>query len=306
LRLSIGVSFFPDDAVEPDDLMQHAQTAVMAVKAQGAHGFRLFTPSMNERARARRRIENALRKALPQNELSLYYQPKVDAQDNRIVGAEALLRWHTHGRERYKPEQFIPVAEDCGLIMPIGAWVLRQVCMQIRRWHDLGRAIPVSVNVSPLQFQHADFYPWLDQVLTETGIDPALLELELTERMVMSGGDAATRLLRRIKQRGVRLSLDDFGTGYCSLSYLKHFPIDTLKIDRMFVRDLISDRDTATITSAIIAMALSLNKVVVAEGVETREQLCFLRDARCNQLQGFLCGMPMPAADFERLLSAHP
>jgi diguanylate cyclase (GGDEF)-like protein/PAS domain S-box-containing protein len=303
LRLSIGVSFFPDDAVEPDDLLQHAQTAVMAVKAQGSHGFRLFTASMNERARAHRRIETALRKALPQNELSIYYQPKVDAQNDRIVGAEALLRWHAHGRERYKPDQFIPVAEDSGLIMPIGAWVLRQACLQIRSWHDQGQAIPISVNVSPLQFQHADFYPWLDQVLTETGIDPGLLELELTERMVMSGGDATTHLLRRIKQRGVHLSLDDFGTGYCSLSYLKHFPIDTLKIDRMFVRDLISDHDTATITGAIIAMALSLNKQVVAEGVETREQRRFLRDAGCNQLQGFLCGRPMPAANFQHLLS---
>ena len=305
LRLSIGVSFFPDDAVEPDDLLQHAQTAMMAVKAQRSHGFRFFTAAMNERARAQRRIEAALRKALPQNELSLYYQPKVDAQTNRIVGAEALLRWHANGRERYKPDQFIPVAEDSGLIIPIGAWVLREACMQIRRWQDLGHAIPVSVNVSPLQFQHADFYPWLDQVLTESGIEAALLELELTERMVMTGGDAAAGLLQRIKQRGVRLSLDDFGTGYCSLSYLKHFPIDTLKIDRVFVRDLTSDRDTATITGAIIAMARSLNKWVVAEGVETLAQRRFLRDAGCTQLQGFLCGVPMVAADFEPLLAAH-
>jgi EAL domain-containing protein (putative c-di-GMP-specific phosphodiesterase class I) len=158
------------------------------------------------------------------------------------------------------------------------------------------------VNVSPLQFQHADFYNWLDEVLNESGLDAGLLELELTERMVMSGGDATTGLLRRIKQRGVRLSLDDFGTGYCSLSYLKHFPIDALKIDRVFVHDLTSDRDTATITGAIIAMARSLNKVVIAEGVETREQAAFLRDAGCSQLQGFLFGASMPAAEFQRLL----
>lgn len=303
LRLSIGVSFFPDDAVQPGALLQHAEAAVMAVKAQGAHDFRFFTASMNERARAHRRIERALRKALPQHELSVHYQPKVDAKTHQIMGAEALLRWHARGRERYKPDQFIPVAEDCGLILPIGAWVLREACMQMRRWQDRGHKIPISVNVSPLQFQHADFYPWLDQVLIESGIDAGMLELELTERMVMSGGDATTDLLLRIKQRGVRMSLDDFGTGYCSLSYLKHFPIDTLKIDRVFVRDMIGDRDTATITRAIIVMARDLNKLVVAEGVETLEQCTFLREAGCSQLQGFLCGVPMPAADFESLLS---
>ncbi|MEO8998158.1 MAG: EAL domain-containing protein [Rhodanobacter sp.] len=302
LRISIGISVYPDDAAEPEDLLQHAETALVAVKAQGLHSYRFFTASMNERTQARRRIETALRQALPREELSLHYQPKVDAQSGRIVGAEALLRWHANGREQYKPDQFIPVAEDSGLILPIGAWVLRQACKQARLWQQHGQAIPISVNVSPLQFQHADFYNWLDEVLNESGLDAGLLELELTERMVMSGGDATTGLLQRIKRRGVRLSLDDFGTGYCSLSYLKHFPIDALKIDRVFVRDLISDRDTATITSAIIAMARSLNKVVIAEGVETREQGAFLRHAGCSQLQGFLFGAPMPAAEFQRLL----
>lgn len=304
LRISIGISVYPDDATEPEDLLQHAETALMAAKAQDLHGYRFFTASMNERARARRRIETALRQALSRHELNLHYQPKVDAQNGRIVGAEALLRWQVNGRELYKPDQFVPVAEDSGLILPIGAWVLRQACKQARLWQLHGQAIPVSVNVSPLQFQHADFYNWLDDVLNESGLDAGLLELELTERMVMSGGDATTGLLRRIKQRGVRLSLDDFGTGYCSLSYLKHFPIDALKIDRVFVHDLISDRDTATITSAIIAMARSLNKVVIAEGVETREQGAFLRHAGCSQLQGFLYGAPMPAAEFQQLLIA--
>jgi diguanylate cyclase (GGDEF)-like protein/PAS domain S-box-containing protein len=304
LRVSIGVSIYPDDALESESLLQHAETALVAVKAQGLHGYRFFTASMNERARAQRRIESALRQALPRHELSLHYQPKVDAQSGRIVGAEALLRWHANGRVQYEPDQFIPVAEDTGLILPIGAWVLRQACRQAQLWQLRGQPIAVSVNVSPLQFQHADFYSWLDDVLNETGLPAELLELELTERMVMSGGDATTGLLQRIKQRGVRLSLDDFGTGYCSLSYLKHFPIDALKIDRMFVRDLTSDRDTATITSAIIAMARSLNKLVIAEGVETREQGAFLRHAGCSQLQGFLYGAPMPAAEFQKLLAA--
>jgi EAL domain-containing protein (putative c-di-GMP-specific phosphodiesterase class I) len=197
------------------------------------------------------------------------------------------------------------VAEDSGLILPIGAWVLRQACRQARQWQQAGKVIPVSVNVSPLQFQHADFYTWLDDVLGESGLDASLLELELTERMVMSG-DATTGLLRRIKRRGVRLSLDDFGTGYCSLSYLKHFPIDALKIDRAFVRDLPNDHDTAMITRAIIAMARSLHKGVIAEGVETAEQGDFLRTAGCSQLQGFLYGAPMPAEAFGRLLGIGP
>ncbi len=303
LRLSIGISVYPDDAIEPDGLLQHAETALVAVKAQGRHGYRFFTASMNERTQARRRIETALRQALPRHELELYYQPKVDVHSGRIVGAEALLRWQANGRELYQPDQFVPVAEDSGLILPIGAWALRRACRQARAWQDLGHAIAVSVNVSPLQFQHPEFYHWLDEVLVESGLAPGLLELELTERMVMSGGDATTGLLQRIKRRGVRLSLDDFGTGYCSLSYLKHFPIDTLKIDRVFVRDLASDRDTATITSAIIAMARSLNKEVVAEGVETHAQVAFLRQAGCSQLQGFLFGAALPAAEFQALLT---
>ena len=304
LRLGVGICVYPDDTVDPELLLQHAETALVATRAQGMHGYRFFTASMDQRARARRSIESALRQALSLHQLNLHYQPKFDAQTGHIVGAEALLRWHVDGKELYKPDQFIPVAEDSGLILPIGAWVLRQASMQAQAWQRLGYVVPVSVNVSPLQFQHADFYHWLDEVLEQCGLDSDLLELELTERMVMSGGDSTTRLLHRIRQRGVRLSLDDFGTGYCSLSYLKHFPIDALKIDRMFVRDLPQDSDTATITRAIIAMARSLGKVVIAEGVETSEQREFLREAGCTQLQGFLLGMPMPASALEKLLAS--
>jgi diguanylate cyclase (GGDEF)-like protein/PAS domain S-box-containing protein len=303
LRVSVGVSIYPDDTDDAEMLLQQAQTAMYAAKAQGQHGYRFFTASMSERTQARRKIETALRHALTRQELALDYQPKVDAQTGRIVGAEALLRLRADGRELYAPDQFIPVAEDTGLILPIGAWVLREACQQAQRWKDVGLSVPISVNVSPLQFQRADFYAWLDTVLDESRLDASLLELELTERMVMSGGDATTELLQRIKQRGVRLSLDDFGTGYCSLSYLKHFPIDALKIDRTFVRDVTSDAGTAAITQAIIAMARSLQKEVVAEGVETLAQGDFLRRAGCSQLQGFLYGAPMPPAAFEALLS---
>ena len=303
VHLGIGISVYPDDAADPESLLQHAETALAAIRSQGIHGYRFFTPSMNERTRARRGIEADLRQALSRHQLSLYYQPKIDARSGRIVGAEALLRWHVRGAELYKPDQFIPIAEDTGLILPIGNWVLRQACRQARLWQEQGRRIPVSVNVSPLQFQHADFQGWLEEVLEESGLDPALLELELTERMMMSGGDSSTTLLRRIRKRGVRLSLDDFGTGYCSLSYLKHFPIDTLKIDRVFVRDVIDDADTATITRAIIEMARRLDKQVVAEGVETPEQAAFLRAAGCTELQGFLFAKAVPPDEFEKLLA---
>ncbi|MGS1014585.1 sensor domain-containing protein [Rhodanobacter sp. UC4448_H15] len=303
LHLGIGISVYPDDALDPETLLQHAETALVALRSQGVHGCRFFTASMDERARARRSIESALRQALPRGQLSLHYQPRIAASSGQIVGAEALLRWHVRGRELYKPDQFIPVAEDTGLILPIGTWVLRQACRQARAWQQQGYRIPVSVNVSPVQFQHVDFPDWLDDALADSGLDPGLLELELTERMMMSGGDVTGSLLQRIRQRGVRLSLDDFGTGYCSLSYLKHFPIDTLKIDRVFVRDLIGDADTATITSAIIAMAQRLDKLVVAEGVETDAQAAFLRQAGCAELQGFLFAAALPVADFEKLLT---
>ncbi|MGP1664933.1 MAG: putative bifunctional diguanylate cyclase/phosphodiesterase [Rhodanobacter sp.] len=303
LRVSIGISIYPEDASDPEELLQQAETALYAAKAQGLHSYRFFTAAMNERMRARQQIELSLRHALARRELSLHYQPKVDALTGAIVGAEALLRWHVDGVIAYPPDQFIPIAEDSGLILPIGTWALRQACHQARLWQWLGYSVPISVNVSPLQFQHAEFYTWLDAALTESGLDPSLLELELTERMVMSG-ESTISLLRRIRQRGVRLSLDDFGTGYCSLSYLKHFPIDALKIDRTFVRDVISDEATATITRAIIAMARSLGKTVIAEGVETVEQSEFLRLAGCSQLQGYLHGRPLPAADFEQRLMA--
>ena len=304
IHVSIGISLFPGDALEPDALVRTADAAMYEVKTQGRTGFRFYAPEMTQRSVASRRIEDVLRHALAHGELALHYQPKVDAQRGHIVGTEALLRLQIDGKDIFAPDQFIPVAEDTGLIVSIGTWVLREACQQARAWQKQQRPLPVSVNVSPLQFQYAGFYERLDQILHETGLDPALLELELTERTVMSGGDATTRLLRRIRQRGVRLSLDDFGTGYSSLSYLKHFPVDALKIDRTFVRDLTLDAETAAITSAIIAMARSLNKDVIAEGVETEAQCTFLRDAGCSQFQGFLFGMPMPATAFEERLSA--
>ncbi|RDS82113.1 EAL domain-containing protein [Dyella monticola] len=303
IRASIGISLFPHDGTEPDALVRNADAAMYEVKTQGRHGYRFYAPEMSQRSAASQRIEDVLRHALAHGELALRYQPKVDAQYGHIVGAEALLRLHVNGVEAFTPDQFIPVAEDTGLIVSIGTWALREACLQARAWQRDGRPLPISVNVSPLQFQYAGFYERMDGILNETGLDPSLLELELTERTMMTGGDGTIRLLRRIRQRGVRLSLDDFGMGYSSLSYLKHFPVDALKIDRAFVRDITQDAETAAITSAIIAMARSLNKDVIAEGVETELQSAFLREAGCSQMQGFLFGAAMTPKAFEERLT---
>jgi len=304
ISFSIGISVFPDDATDAESLLRNADTAMYEAKMQGRNGYRFFHASMNERDAARIRIEVELRKALARGELSLHFQPKVDVDIGTIIGAEALLRWQVDGVDVYTPEQFIPVAEDCGLIVPIGEWALREACRHAEAWTRLYRPLTVSVNVSSLQFQHTRFFESLGNIIIDTGIHPTLLELELTERTVMEGGDHIAGLLKRVKSLGVSLSLDDFGTGYCSLSYLKHFPIDTLKIDRAFIRDVPCDNDSAAIVSAIIAMSRGMNRHVLAEGVENAEQAAFLQAEGCAQMQGFLFGKAMPAKEFEARISA--
>ena len=299
ISFSIGISLFPDDARDAESLLRNADTAMYEAKMQGRNGYRFFNASMNERNSARVRIEMELRRALARNELTLHYQPKVDVELGTIVGAEALLRWQVDGEDVYTPEQFIPVAEDCGLIVPIGDWALREACRQAEVWARTYRPLSVSVNVSALQFQHTRFFESLHSVLEDTRLHPTLLELELTERTVMEGGDHIAHLLRQIKQLGVTLSLDDFGTGYCSLSYLKHFPVDTLKIDRAFIRDAAWDSDSAAIVRAIITMGKGMHKHVLAEGVESQEQADFLRASGCTQMQGFLYGRGVSAREFE-------
>jgi diguanylate cyclase (GGDEF)-like protein/PAS domain S-box-containing protein len=299
---SVGISVYPDDAHDAESMLRNADVAMYEVKMQGRGGYRFFTPSMSERPAARLRIEQELRKALRRGELVLHYQPKVDAVSGVIVGAEALLRWLVDDREVYTPDEFIPVAEESGLIVPLGDWVMREACRQAGEWYRAGHPIVVAVNVAAPQFQHAGFHDALQAALHESQLPPALIELELTERMVMSAGDQSRALMQRIKELGVGLALDDFGTGYCSLSYLKYFPIDALKIDRTFVRDIASDPDNAAITDAIIAMAHGLEMSVVAEGVETLEQAEHLRDAGVSLLQGFLFGQAQPADEFGRHL----
>jgi len=294
---------YPDDADDAESLLRNADTAMYEAKMQGRNGYRFFNPSMNERSTARVRTEVALRKALARNELTLYYQPKVDVELGTIVGAEALLRWQVNGEDVYTPEEFVPVAEDCGLIVTIGEWALREACRQAEIWTRLYRPLSVSVNVSALQFQHTRFLDSLQAILAETKLHPTLLELEVTERTVMEGGDHIVELLHKIKALGVTLSLDDFGTGYCSLSYLKHFPVDTLKIDRAFIRDVAWDNDSAAIVSAVVTMGKGMNKQVLAEGVESMDQATFLGSVGCSQMQGFLFGKAMPAREFEERIS---
>ncbi|AIF46287.1 sensor domain-containing protein [Dyella japonica] len=302
IDFSVGISVYPDDARDAESMLRNADIAMYEVKMQGRNDYRFFTSQMSELPAARLRIEQDLRRALKRGELRLHYQPKVDARSGAIVGAEALLRWQVDGQDVYLPDQFIPVAEESGLIVPIGEWVISEACRQAGEWYRAGRPIVVAVNVAAPQFQHPGFHATLRNALEEAQLPPSLIELELTERMVMSAGDQSRALMQGIKDLGVSLALDDFGTGYCSLSYLKYFPIDALKIDRTFVRDIASDADNAAITDAIITMARGLEMNVVAEGVETTAQAEHLRRAGCSLLQGFLFGTAIPAEEFSQFL----
>ena len=238
-----------------------------------------------------------------QEEFLLHYQPKIDLTSGEMTGAEALIRWSSPDRGLVYPEQFVSMAEESGLIVPIGRWVLREACRQVQAWLDAGlRALPVAVNTSAVEFRHADFLEGVAQILKETGLAPRYLELELTESVLMHDAESSVSVLESLKAMGVRLAVDDFGTGYSSLSYLRRFPIDTLKIDRSFVGDIATNADDSTIVSAVIAMGRTLGQRVIAEGVETQEQLTFLRTRQCDEGQGFHFSRPLPAEDFARLL----
>lgn len=303
ITVSIGLSAYPDDGHDAETLIKNADTAMYQAKAAGRNNYRFYTKEMNVRSMERQAIEAELCLALERKELVLHYQPKVSLETGEITGIEALVRWVHPERGLIPPAQFIPVAEDCGLILPIGKWVLREACRQAKEWMDTGLPIvPVSINVSSLEFRSGDFVSGLCAILEETGLDPSYLELELTETVLMQHAESTTSVLRALKSIGVRLAVDDFGTGYSSLSYLKKFPIDTLKMDRSFMRDIRSDTDDATIVSAVITMAKSLKKCVIAEGVETEEQINFLRSCGCNQAQGFYFSRALAAEYFSKLL----
>jgi EAL domain-containing protein (putative c-di-GMP-specific phosphodiesterase class I) len=300
---SLGISISPTDGSNPDSLLKNADMAMYRAKQAGRNTYRFFLPEMNERAAELLQTETELRGALERQEFVLHYQPKADIKTGLISGFEALLRWNHPKRGLVMPNEFIPVLEDTGLINPVGEWVVRQTCEQIRTWQIEGlRACPIAVNLSARQFNQKNLDFSISKILEESQINPNLLEFELTESVLMSDSADAVEVLDNMKRYGVRLSVDDFGTGYSSLAYLKRFPLDALKIDRAFIRHITTDQGDATIAKAIINLAHSLKLKVVAEGVETRAQLDFLRDHACDEMQGYLLARPMPAADCARAL----
>ncbi|MDB5803218.1 MAG: hypothetical protein JWN73_540 [Betaproteobacteria bacterium] len=295
---SIGISVFPQDARNAAELMRNADLAMYGVKGAGRNGHRFYSAEMNTRLTERLDLENELRAALQRGEFELHYQPKVDLRSSRVTGCEALLRWRHPRRDMVLPAQFIGVAEESQLIVPIGAWVLRRACLQMREWLDAGLApVPVAVNLSVQQFD-AGLPDAVAAVLAEAQLPPALLEIEITETGMMSNSAAHMEVARRLKELGVRIALDDFGTGYSSLSYLRQMDIDVLKIDQSFVRELPANVEDGTIIAAITAMAAQFGIKVVAEGVETQAQADALKAMNCGECQGYLFGRPMPAAEF--------
>ena len=300
---SIGIVVYPDDATEAETLLKNADFAMYHAKDAGRNNYQFFKPDMNSRAIERQSLEDGLRYALERQEFVLYYQPKINLETGSIVGVEALIRWRHPLRGLVSPAQFVPVAEECGLIVPIGRWVLREACCQARIWQDKGiPALRVAINISAVELRAKDFVAGVRAILAETGLEPNCLELELTEMFLMQDSKSTAAVLKDLKDIGVHLALDDFGTGYSSLSYVKRFPIDTLKIDQSFVRDIATDADDASIVSAVISMGKSLHMRVVAEGVETREQLEFLQKHSCPYGQGYLFSPPVGAWQFAKLL----
>jgi diguanylate cyclase (GGDEF)-like protein/PAS domain S-box-containing protein len=300
---SIGLSIYPDDGLDAETLIKNADTAMYQAKENGRQSYQFFKPAMNVRAVERQSIEEGLRRALERNEFALHYQPKVNLKSGEITGAEALLRWTHPTRGFVPPIQFIPIAEDCGLILPIGNWVLREACKQARAWVDAGLPLAtMAVNISAMEFRDDRFLQGVFAILQETGLDPSALELELTESVLMKRAESAQSILKTLRARGVQIAVDDFGTGYSSLSYLRKFPIDALKIDQSFVRQITTAPDDTTIVTAIIAMGRSLKLRVVAEGVETPEELAFLQAQQCDEAQGYYFSRPVLPQQFARLL----
>ncbi|MDP2430685.1 MAG: PAS domain S-box protein [Pseudomonadota bacterium] len=306
---SIGISLFPDDADNATRLVSSADAALYQAKEQGRNTYRFYTEALTTAANEHLALETRLRRGLERGEFILHYQPLIDAHSGRAVGVEALVRWQPPGKALVPPAKFIPIAEETGLIVPLGEWILRSACAQARAWLDAGLPpLVMAVNLSGRQFQAADMAELVRAVLLDTGLPARLLELELTESVIMEQADQAIATLDALKSLGVRLTIDDFGTGYSSLAYLKRFPIDKLKIDRSFVDGLADDPNDREIAATIIAMARSLNLEVLAEGVETEQQLAFLRLYGCDQYQGYLFSKPIPADEFERWLPGfvHP
>jgi EAL domain-containing protein (putative c-di-GMP-specific phosphodiesterase class I) len=301
---SIGISLYPADGVDGQTLLKHADTAMYRAKDLGRNNYQFYSADLSAKAFERLTLETSLRRALERDEFLLYYQPQVDIRAQRLIGLEVLLRWRHPELGVVSPTQFIPVAEETGLIVPIGEWVLRSACAQARAWRAAGLAFgSITVNLSGRQFADPALAARIGQVLSDTGLAAGLLELEITESVVMHDPQSAVHTLEQLNAMGIRIAIDDFGTGYSSLAYLKRYPIDTLKVDQSFVRDVTHDPNDASIVQAIIAMARSMQLRVVAEGVETEEQLTFLRTHGCEAVQGYLFSRPVPAEEARELIA---
>jgi diguanylate cyclase (GGDEF)-like protein len=295
---SIGIAIAPSDGDKPDPLMKNADLALYRAKADGGGTFRFFEVEMDARIQVRRALELDLRSAIVNGEFELYYQPIVDVKTGRITSCEALLRWHHPERGMILPDEFIPVAENTGLIVPLGEWVLRQACAQAARWP---KHVTIAVNLSPAQFKSRNLVPTVIGALATSGLPGERLELEITELVLLQDNNGAFAVLRQLRDLGIRIAMDDFGTGYSSLSYLRSFPFDKIKIDQSFIRDLSTKEDSVAIIRAVVGLSSSLGITTTAEGVETKEQLARLTSEGCNEVQGFLFSPPRPAAELQRL-----
>jgi diguanylate cyclase (GGDEF)-like protein/PAS domain S-box-containing protein len=305
ITVSMGIGVYPDDGTDAETLVKNADIAMLNAKDNGRNNYQFFKPDMNEHAMERQSLESGLRHALDRREFELYFQPKMDFETEAITGAEALIRWRQPGQGIVLPEKFIPIAEQCGYIVPIGRWVLREACRQTQNWLDADLApMSVAINISAVELRSKDFVQGVRDVLHETGLDPRYLEFELTETALMQDPASTIAVLRTLKDMGVRLTLDDFGTGYSSLSYLKRFPIDALKIDKSFVRGLCTNAGDANIVSAVINMGKSFGLRVIAEGVETREQFLRLQAQQCAEGQGYYFQAPVAAREYAKLLGS--
>jgi diguanylate cyclase (GGDEF)-like protein/PAS domain S-box-containing protein len=303
LSAGVGISIYPQDGSDADALIKNADTAMYQAKEKGSNNYHFFMQNMNVRDVERQFLESSLGRALERQEFLLHYQPKVDLETGAITGAEALIRWMDPNRGLIPPAQFLPVAEDCGLIVPIGRWVLREACRQTRAWMDAGlRPIPVAVNISAVELRAKNFLEGVRSILKDTRLEPRYLEFELTESVLMRDDEFTIFVLQALKAMGVQLAVDDFGIGNSSLSHLRRFPIDTLKIDQSFVHEISASADDTAFLAAMMSVGKTLKKRVVAEGVEEREQLAFLQTERCNEGQGYYFSPPVDAEHFAQLL----
>lgn len=302
---SIGIAFYPEDGMEAEELLKNANAAMYYAQQSGGNNYQFHISEVNFISREQLALETSLRSALEDSEFKVYYQPQVNIKTGKIIGAEALVRWHNPEKGLVSPAEFIPIAEEMGLIIPLGEWVLRTACRQMKMWQEAGFSqMRVAVNLSRRQFKQKNLSDRVSRILKETGLEAKYLELEITESMVMQNEAAAALVLKEWQKLGIKISIDDFGTGYSSLSYLKDFPFDIIKIDKSFVSNIREDRKTAAITIAIVQLAHSLDLKVIAEGVETGEELDFLLEHECDEIQGYLFSPPVPAEEFEKLLKS--